>query len=290
MLQEFVWTIEVEGNDRLPAGQIVQALEELGIAPGTWGPSIDSPETRNRMLLRMPELAWLAVNRSGGRVQVLVTERQQPPDTRAPYAVANVVAARDGVLMEVSVTEGMRLCAVGDTVRQGQLLVSGYEDYGLFIRPVCASAEIYARTWHTGTVVTPAERLEKRYTGREWKQVTLIVGKKRIKLWGNSSISQQDCDKMIVEKAVRTSGYAYPLRLETAILREYVLEPAPAPQVQTEKLLQEAWRRAVQAQMLAGRIDATQESLLMQGDLCILQAQSDCTELISRTLPLEAAD
>ena len=290
VLQEFVWTIEVEGNDRLPAGQIVQALEELGIAPGTWGPSIDSPETRNRMLLRMPELAWLAVNRSGGRVQVLVTERQQPPDTRAPYAVANVVAARDGVLTEVSVTEGMRLCAVGDTVRQGQLLVSGYEDYGLFIRPVCASAEIYARTWHTGTVVTPAERLEKRYTGREWKQVTLIVGKKRIKLWGNSSISQQDCDKMIVEKAVRTSGYAYPLRLETAILREYVLEPAPAPQVQTEKLLQEAWRRAVQAQMLAGRIDATQESLLMQGGLCILQAQSDCTELISRTLQLEAAD
>lgn len=290
VLQEFVWTIEVEGNDRLPAGQIVQALEELGIAPGTWGPSIDSPETRNRMLLRMPELAWLAVNRSGGRVQVLVTERQQPPDTRAPYAVANVVAARDGVLTEVSVTEGMRLCAVGDTVRQGQLLVSGYEDYGLFIRPVCASAEIYARTWHTGTVVTPAERLEKRYTGREWKQVTLIVGKKRIKLWGNSSISQQDCDKMIVEKAVRTSGYAYPLRLETAILREYVLEPAPAPQVQTEKLLQEAWRRAVQAQMLAGRIDATQESLLMQGGLCILQAQSDCTELISRTLPLKAAD
>ena len=98
VLQEFVWTIEVEGNDRLPAGQIVQALEELGIAPGTWGPSIDSPETRNRMLLRMPELAWLAVNRSGGRVQVLVTERQQPPDTRAPYAVAKVVAARDGGL------------------------------------------------------------------------------------------------------------------------------------------------------------------------------------------------
>ena len=27
-----------------------------------------------------------------------------------------------------------------------------------------------------------------------------------------------------------------------------------------------------------------------QGGLCILQAQSDCTELISRTLPLEAAD
>ena len=36
--------------------------------------------------------------------------------------------------------------------------------------------------------------------------------------------------------------------------------------------------------------NATQESLLMQGGLCILQAQSDCTELISRTLPLEAAD
>ena len=73
---------------------------------------------------------------------------------------------------------------------------------------------------------------------------------------------------MIVEKAVRTSGYAYPLRLETAILREYVLEPVPATQAQTEKLLQEAWRRAVQAQMLAGRIDATQESLLMQGGTC----------------------
>ena len=79
----------------------------------------------------------------------------------------------------------MRLCAVGDTVRQGQLLVSGYEDYGLFIRPVCASAEIYARTWHTGT--------RRHARGCGWKsaipagsgqQVTLIVGKKKNKIMG----------------------------------------------------------------------------------------------------------
>ena len=63
-----------------------------------------------------------------------------------PRSISRRLLPPDGVLTEVSVTEGMRLCAVGDTVRQGQLLVSGYEDYGLFIRPVCASAEIYART------------------------------------------------------------------------------------------------------------------------------------------------
>ena len=206
LLGTHVWAIQTEIAPAIDETAVMQQLSEMGVRIGMPIKKLNTRQIRWEMMQLQPNITFFSLNLRGNSLTVVAYGSTDPPEVLDEHAITKVVAARDGVLTEVSVTEGMRLCAVGDTVRQGQLLVSGYEDYGLFIRPVCASAEIYARTWHTGTVVTPAERLEKRYTGREWKQVTLIVGKKRIKLWGNSSISQQDCDKMIVEKAVRTDA------------------------------------------------------------------------------------
>lgn len=287
-LQNFVWVIRVEGTQTLHPQQVVRALEELDISFGSWAPAIDSQMTKNRMLNLLPQLSWLAVNRSGGRLNVLLTERRQETEKRESYSVANIVALRDGVLTEVSVFEGMQLCKRGDAVREGQVLVSGFEDNGLFLRAVCAQGEIYAETRHTGTVVMPATAWVKCYTGRQRTQVTLVVGRKRINLCGNSSIFMGSCDKMVEEKQLTLPrGETLPLRLEIATYAEYTLERETLPEKTARQSLTAAWLRSTEHAMIAGTVDSTESTLLCDGEVYILQAQSACTEMIGRQVPMD---
>ena len=286
-LQSFVWVIEVEGNCRVPAERIVRELENLDIRFGAWGPDINSNLTKMQMLNAIPELSWLAVNRTGGKLTVPVTERAQAEGKETGYAGANLVACTDGVITDYAILEGMKLCKRGDTVRRGQILVSGYEDYGLFVRQVCASGEIYARTWHKGTVVTPAFEERKTYTGREWRVISLILGRKRINLSGNSRISYDSCDKMISVKSLRLPGYVFPAAVEIAVYREYELKTvAKLPAVAREEL-RKAWAAQLQEAMVAGKIEETEETFLAEGELLILKAESTCNEMIARMVPLE---
>lgn len=288
VLQEFVWVMDVQGAEALHDEEILRALETLDIRPGTWGPDIDQQLTKHQMLSMLPKLSWLAVNRSGGILHVLVTERMTPQAQTPPYRVANIVAARDGVLTQVSVLEGMKLCAVGQVVSKGQLLVSGYEDYGLMVRAVCANAEIYARTWHSGTVVTPEIEYVKEYTGREWTQRTLILGRKRINLSGNSGISLPNCDKMISEKKLSLpGGETFRVILETATYREYRLTPRAVQAEHAGELLRGAWLRMTKESLLAGSVEQTEATMLRADGLYILNAVSTCTEMIAQTVPTE---
>lgn len=286
-LQTRVWVIEVHGNERLYKGEIVHALEELGIQPGASATAFDQQELKLRMLNLLPELSWIAVNRNGGVLTVLVTERSDPTENATKHTAANLVAVRDGVLTEVSVLEGMRLCQVGDTVRKGQILVSGFEDYGLCIRGVCAQGEIYGQTWHRGILVTTCERTFKAYTGREWKSRAIIFGRKRINLSGNSGISYAECDKMIDRIPLHLPGYTFPIVLETVTYREYTPTRMPITETEAEKLLRNAWERMTNASMVAGKLEETKDSLQRTQDCYILTAESICNEMLARSVPLE---
>ena len=283
VLQEFVWTIEVEGNDRLPAGQIVQALEELGIAPGTWGPSIDSPETRNRMLLRMPELAWLAVNRSGGRVQVLVTERQQPPDTRAPYAVANVVAARDGVVTQVRALEGQPMVRAGDAVQTGDTLISGLVEptrEGGKYRTAHARGTVQAYTTHTVQAARPLTEQSKRYTGKIRHQYALVMGNKRLNFYIGSGITGGTCDKIITTRHFWLSdSVVLPVALVTQTYTFYEREPTTctAEDVRVDMLSRALGETAAD---IDGMVTSHSETLTEQNGAAVLHLTVHAEEQI----------
>lgn len=289
-LQSFVWVIEVEGNQTVPKEVILRELEAQDIHFGTWAGEIDSQTTKNIMLNAVPSLSWLAVNRNGGKLSVLVTERESDPAEKPNYDTVNIVAAKDGVITDYSISEGMKLCSRGDTVKAGQILVSGYEDYGLFIRNVCAEAEIYAKTWCSGTLVMPSERMQKVYTGKTEKQISLLFGRKRIKLFGNSSNLEGSCDKMVFVKRVSLPGYTFPLAIETVVAREYTQQSVSILLQEATEILRQAWKRNTLLSMVAGEINDTKEKFSTSNHLYILQAESTCTEMIAKPAPIIEPD
>lgn len=285
LLPQFVWVVRVEGNESIQTELLLRELSELDVRFGAWGPGLDSPRLRDQLMNRIPELRWCAVNRNGGWVTVLVAERELTPpeeDTR----VTNVVAARAGIIQEMNVLNGFRACRVGEAVTEGQLLVSGLATWPMGTQAVHAEAEIYALTRRQIEVKTPLEVMRKRYTGEEVTRYSLIAGRKRINLSGNSGILHGKCDKIVERKQLTLpEEITFPLILEVEHIRGYELEPEPLDQTAAMERLSQCAAQWVERDMVAGTIQAAHHSIRSEGGCWIVTADHSCREMIARTVP-----
>lgn len=287
-LQSFVWFIRVDGNSGVRTETILQALSEEGVRFGAKGAEIDSEDLKNRMLNRIPKLSWIAVNRSGGVLTVLCAEREtvQPPlDQRG---LANVVASRPGVIREINVINGFSELKPGDAVRTGDVLISGVMEWTTRIQMTHASGEVFADSFRALVLSCPASVWKKHYTGRTERCVTIIFQRKRRKISGNSGIFGTMCDRMVeTSEWTLPGGWTLPIRIETVTLREYVLEPVSVTPSEANCLLDAEALRLTEDDMIAGKVRARVTKLQKREDGYICQADLNCTELISRTVPFE---
>ena len=285
--QNFVWFIRIEGAETVSTDSLLAALEEEGVRFGAWGPALDSQYLKNRMLNRIQALRWLTVNREGMVATVLVAEREAADPHIDMSRITDIVADRDGVITEVSVYNGLSLVTPGDAVREGQVLVTGIQEWTTHTTATRALAEVRAYTLRTLQGAAPAERCEKHYTGRTETVRTLILQRNRIKISGNSSIFGMSCDKMIkTVSLVFPGGFALPVSLETAVLREYDTSVVSVSREEAELQLTKAGRSLVRSDMIAGTIGETHVAMTRTEELYTAELAFFCEEVISRTVPV----
>lgn len=279
----FVWFYSVSGNDRVPAERIVRELEELGVGFGTFGPDIQPQWLKNHMLCRIPELSWLTVTQNGMCAVVTVRERPEEEPVADRRTARNVVAARGGVLTRVSVLEGNALCAAGDVVQEGQLLVSAYTDWGYKTQVSGALAEIYAQTARRVSLTLPQTALEKQYSGAREKTVSLVLGRKRWKIFGRAGFSGGKCDTMTVtHKIVLPGGYSLPIAIEITTRSDYDTVETTLPQQTAREQLEQLARTQTQQDMIAGTIVDARCTMQSGGGAYRLYAAFRCEEMIAR--------
>ena len=197
----FIWEFELEGETPYSEQQILRVLSEEGVHLGTYGRSIDSELLRNRVLLRLPELSWISVQVSGCRAQVQVRQRVRPPALIAELPPQNVVARRSGVVTNVAALGGKAVVHPGSTVEEGELLISGCVDYDASAAKLLpAAGKVEARTWYTLETSLCTERMEKQPTGRTRHSLSLVLGTRRIKIFGRTGICPETCDTIIDRK------------------------------------------------------------------------------------------
>lgn len=141
----FVWNIRIVGNNTIKEPLLLSALSDLGVKEGVPIADLDVKRIRAQLALKVPGIAWCAVNIEGSTVSVELTE--STPSEIEPTAPSNLIAAFDGTVVAVRVIGGKRMVKPGDTVRKGDLLASGvitykYGNIGL----VRAHGEVIART------------------------------------------------------------------------------------------------------------------------------------------------
>lgn len=121
---DVVFDVRVEGNELLSEEYITAQLEAVGFGVGSRWSKTDRGNVEIALLDASSDIAWISINREGRVATVRVIELSpgmSPPST----APANIVADRDCVIEEITVVSGTPVVKVGDTVRRGDLLISG---------------------------------------------------------------------------------------------------------------------------------------------------------------------
>ena len=163
--------------------KILSAAEDCGIVFGASRRRVRSEKTKNALLSAIPQLQWAGVNTSGCVATISVRERTEAVQAEDSKFIQSIVAIRDGYVLSATVTEGTGLVIPGQSVQKGQILISGYTDCGICIRAEGAAGEVMAQTSRELEAVMPAKYDQRTQNREVRKHYSLLIGKKRIKLW-----------------------------------------------------------------------------------------------------------
>ncbi len=275
--------IEVDGNQKLTAQEIIAAADYCGLSFGTPRKEVRSEKVKNELLSVMPELQWAGINTAGCRAVISVKEgsRQELPPPK--NIVSNIVADRDAYILAATVTAGTAMVHPGDSVISGQTLISGYADHGYLIHATRASGEIQGLTNRDLTAVLPANYLHITPGKEHFYKISLLIRKKRINLWIDSRISDTGCGRMYEEYFVSLPG-GFQLPIAVCIDRYYCHETQSESVHETEapSILQRFSDKYLTRQMTAGQILQMEYLLRTSEGRYQLKCNYICTEIIGR--------
>lgn len=177
VMSGFIWKIEVDGCEEIDAGEVLAALEELGVHKGVWRGSIDSRNLERRLLTRFDQAAWVGVNLRGSTARIEFQERTPPPERIDDDRPHNVTAARTGYIQRLEVYNGQAVVVPGDTVCEGDILISGItEDKNGAARLLHARGRVIAQYVHTLSVTEPYVKTDCFFTGEVLRRRYLKLG------------------------------------------------------------------------------------------------------------------
>ena len=278
--------VKVEGNEKLSDRQILSAAENYGVYFGASCREIRSERVKNGVLSEVPGIQWVGVNTSGCVATISVRERSEGKEETAPVQVSRIVADRDGYILSGTAVRGTPMFQPGQTVRQGQVLISGYTDCGLCIRAGRAEGEIMAQTKREIKAVTPGNHLARIRKTETKRKYSLLFRKKRINLWKDSGISDVTCGRMYEEYYVTLpGGFRLPFALCVETLTYWETEPGKTGQGEVQASMQAFAQRYLQSQMIAGTVRESEEVLRVENGLFVLDGSYVCEEMIGREQP-----
>ena len=277
--------MRVEGNISLEERLILEKAAYCGIRFGAVRSEVRSERVKNQLLQMIPQLKWAGINTSGCVAVISVRERESEEREVRQTKPGNLIAVRDGVIQSVTVLRGTGVCKVGQAVKKGEILISGYTDCGTHIRAEAAEGEVYGQTKRDLEAVFPNQRVQKGEILKQETKYALVIGKKRINLYKDSGILGTTCDKMYVYWYVTLpGGFQLPVALvreqwtcyETSVI---TVEPdAQSNQLETFS------REYVLSQMVAGKILSSRQTVRHDSGASVITASYTCSEMLGQIL------
>ncbi|MDN5347494.1 MAG: hypothetical protein PWP65_1058 [Clostridia bacterium] len=205
LLSNFIWVVEVRVKGelkQLSRAQILQAAAAEGLKPAAWKPGLDIRALEYGIGRRLPQLAWVGIIFAGTKAEIEVVEKIALPEEDRLTGPAHIVASKDGLIQELVVLAGEARVKIGETVRRGEILISGIilpsqegkdkdaikKNNNLTPRLVRARGIVRARVWYEKDLTAPLVIAETRLTGRKAMQVKLAAGGKEFLLKGPPQI------------------------------------------------------------------------------------------------------
>ena len=79
-LSSFLWTVEVEGNERIQTEDLLAACEKMGMSPGTLKWTISTDNITEGLLETFADISWVSVSMKGTNALIKLVETIPQPE------------------------------------------------------------------------------------------------------------------------------------------------------------------------------------------------------------------
>lgn len=240
-LSNFVWNIEIIGNQNISKEELAQSLKEQGLNIGSFKNKIDTKQIISNMRLNRNDLAWIGIDLKGTNAIVKVVEADKKPEIVAEDEYCNIIATKDGMIEKVNALNGTPLVKEGDIIKKGTILVGGWlEGKYTGTRYVHANGEVQAKVWYeekekielNQTVTRKTENVETKYSVRinnftinfyktlsKFQKYDTIEENKKLKLFSNFYLPIETIKKTNYELIEEAISYTKEQAKEQAVNR-----------------------------------------------------------------------
>lgn len=213
----FIWEINITGLDRLSLEYVTGLLQNEGVYVGAFSPAIDRRAVYTNILQSAEDISWLSVNLQGSSANVEIVERAYVPVTEPLADGANIVAKKDGVVMDIQVVNGRSTVQKGEVVQKGSIIVSGiYDTAKMGTRYVHADAAVYAVVCDEYVTEIPMHNTRRVYGEETVLEMSLKMFGKSINIFKNYFILEENYDTIKREDDLPVFRFdKLPISLET---------------------------------------------------------------------------
>lgn len=196
----FIWDIRLGGNYSVSNDMFASFLQEAGVQVGMRSRDLDIEALEKQIRRSFPQVTWASARLDGIRLSIEIKENEVLMEPKAPIEETGVdlVSPVDGKILSMIVRKGIPMYKIGDTVQQGDVLVSGKvpvkNDDGTIRREMLVDSQATIELEHTIFYEDhlPYFCLKKSYTGRTKTIPYLRLGEKYYTLPVKISFLQYD--------------------------------------------------------------------------------------------------
>lgn len=146
----FVWNVEIKVEDNQNLENILEDIEKAGLKTGKLKSQVNTKEVINKLRLERQDIAWVGIELKGTNAIVKLVKADKKPDIIDEKEYCSIVSDKAGIITKINAQTGTANVKVGDTVKEGEILINGWmEGKYTGIRYVHSKGEIEAKVWHT---------------------------------------------------------------------------------------------------------------------------------------------
>lgn len=175
----FIWTIDINTDDKLTPYEIRMKLLSYGIKSGISKDSFNVYDLENKLLKDSKDILWLRVRMEGSKLEVTVKGKNNPPVIISEDTPCDIVAKRDAEIIRIYTSKGTAVVKGGDIVKKGQLLVKGEQGKEGEKYAVHSEGEVIGKTYYEENLEVKYQGTKKVRTGKEKTSIYInLFGKK----------------------------------------------------------------------------------------------------------------
>ena len=221
-LSNFIWNIEVTGNNKISAEEIIKDLADDNFKVGTSKTNLNTKNIIDKIRLKRSDLAWMGIEIKGTNAIVKIVEADLKPDIIKEEEYCNIVATKDAMIVKINAQNGTAVVKEGDIVTKGTVLIQGWLE-GQFtgIRYVHANGEVQAKVWYSQKVSVPLKQTKKIKTGKEENKYSVKINNFEINL-PKGVPKFQNYDTIETSKKLKLfSDFYLPIEIHQKTYQEY---------------------------------------------------------------------